>query len=213
MLFRSVRLLVDEVPEATKALAADQFQPRTWYAASGSTLFRSVNDADGWEPAGRFPGEAVDKVVPHPARAGLLAVAGRISEDDKRSRLHLSMDCGETWAPQPQTVDAVEDLAWTMRDGQPVLLIATRVGLFELSLARGARPLLVPVDPADSDLGIWAVAASVDLSGAWRVAVSAMKGRGVGEHALHHPLARSVRRERRERGLFRDRDSDRKSVV
>ncbi|HEY8208852.1 MAG TPA: hypothetical protein VIG99_15285 [Myxococcaceae bacterium] len=174
-----VRLLVEEVPEATKALAADQFQPRTWYAASGTTLFRSVNDADGWEPAGVFPGESVDKVVPHPARAGLLAVAARLADDDKRSRVHLSFDCGETWAPNPQTVDAVEDLAWTMRDGQPLLLLATRVGLFELSLAPGARPLQVPVDPADSDLGVWAVTAAADLSGAWRVAVSTMKGRGV----------------------------------
>jgi hypothetical protein len=66
-----------------------------------------------------------------------------------------------------------------MRDGQPLLLLATQVGLFELSLANGARPLLVPVDPADSDLGVWAVAAALDVSGGWRVAVSAMKGRGV----------------------------------
>jgi hypothetical protein len=174
-----VRLLVDEVPEATRALAADQFQPHTWYAASESTLFRSVNDGDGWEPAGTFAGELVDRVAAHPVRAGLLAVAGRLKEDDKRSRLHLSRDCGETWEPQPQTVDAVEDLTWTMRDGQPLLVMATRVGLFELALERGARPLQVVVDPADPDLGTWSVAGAVDLAGVWRVAVSTMQARGV----------------------------------
>jgi len=174
-----VRLLVDEVPEATRALAADHHQPHTWYAASESTLFRSVNDGDGWEPAGAFAGELVDRAAAHPARPGLLAVAGRLRDDDKRSRLHLSRDCGETWEPQTQTVDAVEDLAWTIRDGQPLLLLATRVGLFELSLERGARPLQVVVDPADPDLGAWAVASAVDLAGTWRVAVSAMQGRGV----------------------------------
>ncbi|HYV47633.1 MAG TPA: hypothetical protein VFA20_22395 [Myxococcaceae bacterium] len=174
-----VRLLVDEVPDVTRALASDQFQPRTWYAASGGTLFRSVNDADGWEPAGVFPGEAVDRVSAHPARAGLLAVSARLGDGDQRSRLHVSFDCGETWDPQPQTVDAVEDLAWTMRDGQPLLLLATRVGLFSLSLERGARPVQLAIDPADPDLGAWAVASAVDLTGAWRVAVSAMQGRGV----------------------------------
>lgn len=174
-----VRLLVDEVPEVTRALASDQFQPDTWYAASGNTVFRSVNDADGWEPAGAFPGESVDRVAAHPARAGLLAVSARLAADDQRSRLHVSFDCGETWAPQPQTVDAVEDLAWTLRDGQPLLLLATRVGLFSLSLEPGARPVQLPIDPADPDLGAWAVASAVDLTGAWRVAVSAMQGRGV----------------------------------
>ena len=39
------------------ALAADSFQPHTWYAGSGGVLFRSLNDGEGWEPAGRFEGE------------------------------------------------------------------------------------------------------------------------------------------------------------
>lgn len=31
------------------SLACDYFQPATWYAGSGQRLFRSTNDADGWE--------------------------------------------------------------------------------------------------------------------------------------------------------------------
>ena len=61
--------------------------------------------------------------------------------------LHISSDCGETWERATHTLDTVEDLAWTMRDGTPVLLIATRVGLFELALKPGATPLQVLVDP------------------------------------------------------------------
>jgi len=175
----AVRLLVEDVPGVTRALASDHFQPRTWYAASESTLFRSVNDADGWEPAGTFPGELASSVVPHPLRPGLLAVATRLLGDERRSRIHLSSDCGETWDSRAQTLDAVEDLAWTVRDGQPLLLVATRVGLFALSAERDARPLQVVVDPKDPDLGIWAVASAVDAGGTLQVAVAAMQGRGV----------------------------------
>ena len=47
-----------------------------------------------------------------------------------------------------------------VRDGVPVLLMATRVGLFELRGEEGATPLQVLVDPIDQDLGFFAVAAS-----------------------------------------------------
>ncbi len=175
----AVRLVVEEVPAAVKGLAADLFQPNTWYAASGETLFRSVNDADGWEPAGVFANEDVDCVEAHPQRPGLIAVAARLAQDANHSRLHLSVDCGETWEAATQTLDAIEDLAWTTREGVPVLFIATRVGLFELALQQGAKPLPVVIDPADQDLGVWAVASSVDFSGTWRVAAAMMQSRGV----------------------------------
>ncbi len=175
----AVRLMVEEVPSAVKALAADLFQPSTWYAGSGETLFRSVNDADGWEPAGVFPKEDVDCVEAHPERPGLIAVAARLAQDPDHSRLHLSIDCGETWEAATHTLDAIEDLAWVLRDGLPVLFIATRVGLFELALQPGAKPLPVVVDAADQDLGLWAVASSVDFSGVWRVVAAGMQNRGV----------------------------------
>ena len=50
-------------------------------AGGGETLFRTVNDADGWEKAGLFPGEDVDAVEAHPHRAGYVAVAARLASD------------------------------------------------------------------------------------------------------------------------------------
>ncbi|MFL5345378.1 MAG: putative baseplate assembly protein [Hyalangium sp.] len=175
-----VRLRVDEVPQEVRTLAADSFQPRTFYAGGGETLFRSVNAGDGWEPAGRFPGEQVDAVEAHPNRAGLVAVTGKLAGDgQQRSRVHISTDCGETWEQATHTLDAVEDLAWTLSDGVPVLLIATRVGLFELAIKPGATPLQVLVDPSNQDLGFFAVAAASDVRGGTSVAVSAMGQAGV----------------------------------
>ena len=58
-----VSMMVDEVPEqAVTSLAMDPFQDHTWYAGTGSILFRSQNNGDGWEPAGRFPGRQVDTI-------------------------------------------------------------------------------------------------------------------------------------------------------
>jgi len=121
----------------------------------------------------------VDGVETHPTLPGLIAVSTRLSSDPNRSRLHLSTDCGESWEPNTQTLDAIEDMAWTLREGVAVLLLATRVGLFELPLLPGARPLQVVVDPSNQDLGFWAVAASTDFRGATSVAVAAMEAGGV----------------------------------
>ena len=54
-----VAFLIDEAPDkGVMALAADAFQPKTWYAGADSSLFRTLNDGDGWEPSGRFEGRA-----------------------------------------------------------------------------------------------------------------------------------------------------------
>ena len=175
-----VRLRVDEVPEEVRTLAADSFQPRTFYAGGSETLFRTVNAGDGWEPAGRFPGEQVEVVEAHPNRAGFVAVAARLVGDtQQRSRVHISSDCGETWNQGTHTLDTVEDLAWTVVDGTALLLIATRVGLFELALRPGSTPLQVLVDPSNQDLGFFAVAAAADVRGGVNVAVSGMGQTGV----------------------------------
>jgi hypothetical protein len=174
-----VRLWVKEVPREVRTLAEDTFQPRTFYAGGGESLFRTVTNADGWEKVGDFPGEQVEIVEAHPQRAGLVAVAARVAGEPQRSRLHLSLDSGETWERTTHTLDHVEDLAWMMREGGPVLLLATRVGLFELAVQPGATPLQVLVEPADQDLGFFAVAASQDARGGVSVAVAGMGMRGV----------------------------------
>jgi hypothetical protein len=174
-----VRLVVDEVPEGeVVCLAADRFQRQTWYAGSGETLFRSLNDGDGWEPAGRFPGEAVERLAVHSDRAGLLAVATRLGDGDE-SGLYLSRDCGETWAAAGRLGFAVEDLTWILREGSPVLLLATAKGLYELRAQPGATPVQVLVVAEAPDLGFYAAVAATDVFGAVNVALAARQTSGV----------------------------------
>ncbi|MBO0777699.1 MAG: baseplate J/gp47 family protein, partial [Ktedonobacteraceae bacterium] len=119
-----VRLIVDEVPQdSVTVIAADATQPRTWYVGSAGILFRSLNDGEGWEPAGRFAGEEITSVQVHPSRAGLIAVATRLSEN-KGSRIYISWDCAETWRATPYSLAfQVQDLAWILRGDTPILLM------------------------------------------------------------------------------------------
>jgi hypothetical protein len=175
-----VRLMVDEVPESNvAAIAADARQPRTWYVGSGGTLFRSLNDGEGWEPAGRFDGEVITVVEVHPGHAGLLAVATS-QPSTVGSRLHISWDCAETWDPTVYSLAfQVQDLGWTLRGGVPVLLMATSVGLYELAMQPGGSPVQVLVDQANQSLGFYAVSVSTDVRGGVNVAVAAQNTAGV----------------------------------
>jgi hypothetical protein len=174
-----VRLLVEAVPgRAVTALAADALQPHTWYAAGGDTLYRSLNDGDGWEPAGQFQGETIETISVSTLRPGLAAVATTLPER-AGSRLYLSRDCGESWAEPLTTAFRVEDLAWTQREDVAVLLLATDVGLYELALRPGAVPVQVLVDPNDPDRGLYAVTVAADVRGAVSVAVAAQATGGV----------------------------------
>ncbi|MEV2239651.1 putative baseplate assembly protein [Micromonospora sp. NPDC049891] len=182
----SVRFEVDEAPDKqVRTLAADQYQPRTWYAGSGAVLFRSTNAGAGWEPAGRFDGETVQRVVPAPApvRPGIVPRAGSVAVATVRtgggSRVHLSTDLGETWSLLADLDSRIGDLAWIDRDGAGALLVATDTGLYEVSLLPGAVPLQILVDPADADRGFYAVRAFVSERGAAGVAVAAQAGFGV----------------------------------
>jgi hypothetical protein len=171
-----VVLEVDEVPATTAAITADASQPGTWYAGSGETLFRSVNDGEGWEASARFPGEEVERIASHAERPGLVAVATRQGEG---SGLHVSDDCGEGWRTVARTAFRVVDLAWILRQGVPVLLMASDVGLYELALRPKATPVQVLVDPSDPDLGFYAVASSTSVRGETSVAVAAQATGGV----------------------------------
>ena len=176
----TVRLMVDEVPEKNvSALAADPFKSQTWYAGSDSVLFRSLNDGDGWESAGRFPDEHIDVVSVHPDRAGLLAIATSLP-NNAGSRVHISADSGETWeAGTFTTAFQVEDIAWMLRDNKPVLLLATNVGLYEILLQPGASPVQLLVDQANQNRGFYAVATSTDVRGAVSVAVASQDNGGI----------------------------------
>jgi hypothetical protein len=175
----SVRLIVDEVPgKSVKAIAADAFQAHTWYAGSESILFRSLNDGDGWEPAGRFPGEKIRRARTHPSRPGLIAVIGSLA--DGGSRIHVSHDCGETWdAEAPSTAFEIEDAAWLDRGGDPALLLATDVGVYELPWSGDRIPVQIVVTPSDQSRGFYSVVVSTDFRDNVTVAVAAQDEGGV----------------------------------
>lgn len=152
-----------------------------WYVASGAVLFRSQDKGEGWEAAGRFTGEAIRLVAVHPICPGLLAASTVV---DEGTRLHISRDSGETWETARQLALSITDLAWTVREGTPVLFIAAEPqpgkqggGLFELVLRPEAAIQQVLVDPNDQNRALYAVAASTSLRGEVSVAV-AMQSKG-----------------------------------
>jgi hypothetical protein len=182
-----VRFVVDEAPDHdVRALAADRYQPQTWYAGAGEVLFRSGNGGAGWEPVGRFPGETVTRVAPAPAavRPGIVARPGWVALVTQRtagggSRVYRSNDLGETWAPLVELDAAIGDLDWIDRDGNGALLLASDRGLFEVSLVPGAVPVQTPVEPADVDRGFYAVRSFVSERGVPGVALAAQAQYGV----------------------------------
>ena len=176
-----VRLLVSDVPEENvTSLTADHYQPQTWYAGGGATLYRSLNDADGWEAINTFPNEQIDLVKTHPEIAGLVGVVTFL-DDNSASRVHVTWDCGDSWEAVADLQDLrIEDIAWTVRERIPILLMATAKGLFELAIrADSSGPVQVLVDSAEQDLGFYAVAASKEIRGVISVTVAAQNTRGV----------------------------------
>ena len=112
----NVQLFVNEVPDHDiSALAADAFQSDTWYASTHATLFRSMDNADGWELIDRFPDDERSSISHqyasrtgrrgHPRRRRItrgvsMTVARR--GDRRRDRLQIS------------------DIAWTSRKAMPL---------------------------------------------------------------------------------------------
>lgn len=182
-----VKLRVENVPGAdVQALAVDAFQPNTWYAGAADAVFRSVNNAAGWERVAHFPDERMYAIKAFPqevgsraSRAGLLAAVTQLPGSEPGSRIYFSHDCGESWIPGARTRFVVEDMAWTERDGVPTLLLATEVGLYELAGRSESVPVQVLVDPEDQNLGFYAIAVSTDVFGETSVAVAARARGGV----------------------------------
>jgi hypothetical protein len=178
-----VRLLLDDVPDAdVKAIASDAFQPSTWYAGSGKVLFRSLNDGEGWEPAGQFDAP-ITRVRAHPERPGIVAVVatGSGGEADKEaSFIHVSEDCGQSWDDEPKMLSfKVHDIDWMPGQEAPVLLLATEKGLYTVALGTGAGPVQVLVEPKNQDLGFYAVVAARDVRGHLNVAAAAQESEGI----------------------------------
>jgi hypothetical protein len=172
-----VEMVVESAPDTNvTAIARDEFQPQAWYAGAGGTVFRSLNDAASWEPAASFPGETVRRIECHPELPGHVVVVTAVTGG---SRLHLSLDTGETWDVQrlnkPEFV--VNDIAWSMQEREPMLLLASDVGLFAIRLKANATFSQIQVTP-QMTRGFYAIAAA-DAAGARTVAVAAQAGGGV----------------------------------
>ncbi len=148
-----VRFRVDEAPSVdAKIVFPDPFQPDTWYASSGEILYRTLNNGDGWEPAGRFSGQSVETAAAHPSRPGLLAVVTRDPGDQIVTRIQISCDCGETWTERATFDTLIRSIAWMDRDGELILLLASDAGLYQLSTETAKAPLLVPLQSKGADL-------------------------------------------------------------
>ena len=174
-----VRLNVDEAPDQRVAsLAADAFQPNAWYAGSGSTLFRTLNNGDGWEVAGRFEDEQISGVEPHPDRAGMVAAVTETA-DRGSSRIHISQDSGESWPLTFSFAFEIHDFAWLQRDHESVVLLATDRGLFELRAQAGSAPVQILVNLQDQSMGFYAVTTVREVRGQITVAVAARETDGV----------------------------------
>jgi len=173
-----VRMYVESAPNTNvRAIVRDEFQPHAWYAGAGETVFRSLNDAASWEPVASFPGETVRRIECHPELPGHVAVLSAVAAGG--SRLHVSLDTGETWDVQSMRVPefVVNDIAWSMQGKVATLLLASDKGLYAIKLEAGATILQIEVTP-QLTRGFHAVAVAVDADGIRNVAVAAQAGGG-----------------------------------
>jgi len=182
-----VELIADDMPTGEiTSIAIDEHQPRMWYAACGSILYRTVNGGDGWEAMHDFTtgdgsaDEVVSVVRSSRKHPGRIAVVTRFSDINEKlvTKLYQSADCGETWTFVNRSSFRVRDLAWSDRNGVPLVFLATDGGLWELLLNSEAGPVQVPVtDKADQ--GFVAVVTHEDVRGVLYVAVAASDMGGV----------------------------------
>jgi hypothetical protein len=175
-----VRLLLDEVPDREiTALMADASQPDAWYAAGGERLFRSVNQADGWELSKSFAGEKIKAIRVHRNLPGHVAIATESMGGAPAGHVWLSADCGESWRHATQLPFSIDDLAWVNRVGAISLVLATEKGLYELAAHEDAVPIQITVDEKTADQGFYAVAVSMNRQGMANVAVAGRENTGV----------------------------------
>lgn len=179
-----VKLVVDHAPSTdVTCIRADEFQKGMWYASSGSSLYRTSNDGEGWELIYQFSSEEIKNIECHPNHPGLVAVNTEVEQENgkKHSKIHLSFDCGESrnWRILHQTGFEVEDMTWSERDGDPVLLLAAENGLYELKLGENAIPVHIMVDSQNPSRGFYSVTAAKDIKGVSYVALSSKKNGGI----------------------------------
>ena len=180
----SVRFAVEEMPVKDVAdLAADLHQPSTWFAAAGMAVYRTLNDTRSWERVAAHETWQPQKVLPHPARPGLVAILwtkGATAEG--QGRITISRDCGETWLDADEIGFAdswLHDAVWLPEAKPATLVIAARNGLYQWSCDRLEPQRPIVVDPAIDAKGFYAVAATRTAGGRVAIVTAARETRGV----------------------------------
>lgn len=174
----SVRLVVDEVPTEVTALIADPHQPHTWFCASTDRIFRSTDDADGWERLVRFPDEIVERLTACPGRPGVLVTSTRFGPGES-CRVHATTDHGESWRMIGEFDFHVEDLAAAELGTSVVVFLATDKGLLRLEVAPGAVPDALIIDAANPAKPCYAVSVVSEPGAELQLAVAAQELGGV----------------------------------
>jgi hypothetical protein len=144
-----------------------------WFATSPSTLFRSTDNGESWEAKNSFPADEIaSRVRVNRLKRGQLALITN-SDPGVTSKVYTSDDGGETLHIVADVAFAVNDVAFSSRNDQPLLFLAADNGLFELSLQSGAIPVQISVDGTRPTLGFTSVASAISARGTAYVAVAA----------------------------------------
>ncbi len=154
-----VELTVGEAPNKNvRTIMADPFYPSTLYTGSLNRIFRTGNNGDGWELLRTLPADQqVFNIQVNPFMPGwMVAISGRT---DGRCYLYFSSDSGESWLTTDEqpiyTEFPIRDAAWTVRDGKPLLLLATERGLYEL--VPGGTFLEIALNNSTPRQGYWSI--------------------------------------------------------
>jgi hypothetical protein len=173
-------LLLDDAPDGHVVSLAGRsaHRPHPWFACVGDRIYLSTNDGDGWELSDVREGEEFVHVEFSEERPGLGAAFSRVA-GAQAYRIYVTSDGGEKWQRVAETDFRINDLGWTRRDGEDVLLIAAQAGLYELTGDADAVPLKLEVASDKPDLGFVAVTPYSFPRGGGGVAAAARQLRGV----------------------------------
>ena len=175
-----LRFRVDETPQhKCTRIRADAFQPRSWYAVSGDSVYRTLDDGESWcEVLALGDADTPLLCQPHSLRPGWLAAIS-VRQDDT-SAIHLSRDGGESWQRDAAVLAfKINDIAWSTNKDETLLFLATSKGLYTYDPLSTDAPKRIVVIEGDDQHGFWAVATAPAIYGATTVAVAAGQRKGI----------------------------------
>lgn len=176
---QDVTLNVDVAPDRDVAsICRSRHQPDTWFATSGSRIFRTQDDGAGWDLVCDRAGEVFVEILGHDDTPGLFVAAAIGAEQPDASVLLCTRDCGESFEVIHRPGWRVRDIAFGTIEGRTYLFVAGDRGLHRIYLEGGTTEPLI-VKPNAPDMPLWAVTVSHDEEGRLNVAVAARESGGV----------------------------------